>query len=243
MDLYNKVKDFIFVYKVNLLIGGILLVFIVLSNLGIYFLVNNKIDNVNNNEEIESIIEIEEEPTEEEQILENLKVDIKGAVKNPGVYEFKVGSRVIDAINRAGGLNSNADTSVNNLGKYLEDEMVIVIYSKDEVSNFDKVLEEQKNKEELCINYNEVIDNDSCTDIFDSENNKDNSNVEVDTKVSLNTASLELLMTLPGIGEVKAKSIISYREENGPFVKIEDIMNITGIGESTFEQIKDYITI
>ena len=103
--------------------------------------------------------------------------------------------------------------------------------------------EEQKNNENLCINYNGVVNNDSCTNIFDEKDNNENSNLEVDTKISLNTASLELLMTLPGIGESKAESIINYREKEGSFEKIEDIMNISGIGESTFEKIKDYITV
>ena len=242
MDLYNKVKDFVFVYKVNLFIGGILVILIILSNLGIYYLVNAKINNIERKVgETTENSEVQEEPRE--VILENYKVDIKGAVKNPGVYELKIGTRIIDVIKRAGGLNSNADTSVNNLSKYIEDEMVIIIYTKEEVNNFDKILEEQKNNENLCINYNGVINNDSCTNIFDEKDNNENSNLEVDTKISLNTASLELLMTLPGIGESKAESIINYREKEGPFEKIEDIMNISGIGESTFEKIKDYITV
>lgn len=242
MDLYNKVKDFVFVYKVNLFIGGILVILIILSNLGIYYLVNAKINNIERKVgETTENSEVQEEPRE--VILENYKVDIKGAVKNPGVYELKIGTRIIDVIKRAGGLNSNADTSVNNLSKYIEDEMVIIIYTKEEVNNFDKILEEQKNNENLCINYNGVVNNDSCTNIFDEKDNNENSNLEVDTKISLNTASLELLMTLPGIGESKAESIINYREKEGPFEKIEDIMNISGIGESTFEKIKDYITV
>lgn len=242
MDLYNKVKDFVFVYKVNLFIGGILVILIILSNLGIYYLVNAKINNIEwKVGETTENSEVQEEPRE--VILENYKVDIKGAVKNPGVYELKIGTRIIDVIKRAGGLNSNADTSVNNLSKYIEDEMVIIIYTKEEVNNFDKILEEQKNNENLCINYNGVVNNDSCTNIFDEKDNNENSNLEVDTKISLNTASLELLMTLPGIGESKAESIINYREKEGPFEKIEDIMNISGIGESTFEKIKDYITV
>lgn len=242
MDLYNKVKDFVFVYKVNLFIGGILVILIILSNLGIYYLVNAKINNIERKVgETTENSEVQEEPRE--VILENYKVDIKGAVKNPGVYELKIGTRIIDVIKRAGGLNSNADTSVNNLSKYIEDEMVIIIYTKEEVNNFDKILEEQKNNENLCINYNGVVNNDSCTNIFDEKDNNENSNLEVDTKISLNTASLELLMTLPGIGESKAESIINYREKEGSFEKIEDIMNISGIGESTFEKIKDYITV
>ncbi len=243
MDLYHKIKDFVLVYKVNLVIGGVLLFLIILSNFGIYYLTNDKINTMNTEKEVERVIENVEEEKEEEIIDKDYKVDIKGAIKNPGVYELKEGTRVIDVIKKAGGLNSNADTTVNNLSKYIEDEMVIVIYTKEEVSHFDQILEMSKNEEELCTDYNGVIDNDSCINLWEDETKNEDSNIEVDTKVSLNTASLELLMTLPGIGESKAESIISYREKEGPFEKIEDIMNISGIGESTFEKIKDYITV
>ena len=123
--------------------------------------------------------------------------------------------------------------------------MVIVIYTKEEVDNFKEEKQEEIKKEEQCIIYNEVITNDSCKDNeTDDEkveiNNKNE--IELDIKISISTADLELLMTLPGIGESKAKSIIEYREKT-PFTSIEDVMNVSGIGEKAFEQIKDYITL
>lgn len=160
------------------------------------------------------------------------KVDIKGAINQPGIYTMKSSSRVIDVINEAGGLTDIADTSVINLSKKISDEMVIIVYTKEQVSNFTKVKEEEKIIQEKCNQVDEnSLKNNACitTDV-------------IQNKVSLNTASKEELMTLQGIGESKANDIIKYREENGPFSTIEDIKNISGIGENLFAQIKEDIT-
>lgn len=237
MDFYDKVKSFITYYKVNLLLGGLLLIIIILSNLGIYFYLTNQIESSKNTEAIYVEDTVSDEDIAEEK--EIYKVDIKGAVVNPDVYELEKGSRVIDVIKVAGGLTEFADTRVNNLSKNITDEMVIVIYTKEEVETFTEVKEKEIQENKECISYNENINNDSCID----SPSEDISSSEIDTKLSLNSASLDLLMTLPGIGESKAKNIIAYREENGGFKSIEDIKNISGIGESVFEKIKDYITI
>ena len=136
-------------------------------------------------------------------------VDIKGCIKNPGVYKLVKGSRVKDVIELAGGLTSDSDTSNINLAKIIEDEMV--------------------------ININSVNDN--------SGNNYSMNSNNLSDLININTASLEQLMTLSGIGESKAKSIISYREENGNFKAIEDITKVSGIGQALYEKIKDYITV
>lgn len=242
MYLFYKIKEFILNNKINLIIGGVLLFLIVISNCSIYYICKN-------NDKREVIIEnnIPIVQTKEEKVQEKgiYKIDIKGEVNVPGVYELQEGSRIIDAINIAGGLKENADTSVNNLSKYITDEMVIVIYSKDEVSRFKEVLKDEKTEEKQCIIYNEIINNDSCKEniIDDSANNENISNNEVDIKISLNTAPLDLLVTIPGVGESKAKSIIEYRETKGQFQTIEEVMNVSGIGEALFEKIKDYITV
>jgi competence protein ComEA len=170
-------------------------------------------------------------------------VDIKGAVANPNVYKVKPDARIIDVIGLAGGLTNDADTSVLNLSKKVNDEMFIIIYTKSEIENF-------KNK---GITTNEVIKyiekscdcpdptiNDSCiTDITE-----DDSEDEISaTKIDLNNATKEELMILPGIGEAKALAIIEYRNTSGLFEKIEDVKNVTGIGDSIFDKIKDYITL
>ena len=146
-----------------------------------------------------------------------------------------ISSRVIDVINLAGGLTVNADTSVINLSKKVIDEMVIIVYSKDEVTNFKKTKEIEQQVQEQCIQKDEnSLKNDACI-----SSNK-NTNM---TKVSINNASIEELMTLPGIGESKAKDIIDYRTKNGPFKKLEDLKNIHGIGENVYNNLKENITL
>lgn len=165
-----------------------------------------------------------------------LLVDIKGEVNTPGIYELVDGSRVIDVINKANGLTENANTSIINLSKKIKDEMVIIIYSNQEVEDFLKTKEIENKKIESCIqpDQNSLI-NDACIDSSE--------NTELTLKVSINNASIEDLMTLPGIGEAKAKSIIEYRDANGGFKSIEEIQNVSGIGENVFAKIKEFITI
>ena len=165
--------------------------------------------------------------------VETYKVDIKGEILTPGIYTLKSNSRVIDVIEMSGGLTENADTSVINLSKKITDEMVIIIYSKSEVRDFEKTKEKEKTIQEKCIKKDDnALKNDAC--ITDS--------VKVSGKISLNSATKEELMTLTGIGESKAEDIIKYREENGPFKAIEDIKNVSGIGDSLFAKIKENIT-
>ena len=180
----------------------------------------------------------------ESKVSNDIKVNIKGAVVNPGVYSFSSGERVIDAIEKSGGLLETADTSVINLSKNLFDEMVIVIYTYDEVQSMkgNNILIQYVERECNCPE----LTNDACLisgDINNADNNLKDNNVNSYNKVSINTATVEQLQTLSGIGESKAKAIIKYREEHGNFTKIEDIMNVSGIGEKVFEKIKDNLTV
>ena len=175
--------------------------------------------------------------TEETSTLDYIVVEVKGSVKVPGVYEVKKGSRVSDLIHEAGGLLDNADTSIINLSKELEDEMVVVIYNDEEINEMKKGSTSVKYIERQCVC--PILENDACIEEVISNNSIDNKT----GLVSLNTGTIEELMTLPGIGESKAKLIIKYRDENGGFKKIEDIMNVKGIGESMFEKIKSYIML
>ncbi len=156
-------------------------------------------------------------------------VDIKGAVKNPGVYEVDMNTTTYDLIKLAGGLRSYADTSLINLSKKLNDEDVVIIYTIDEVNSLTtgdrsvKVIE----KECMCPK----ITNVSCI------NSKLNKNI-----INLNTATLDELQKLNGIGKSKAEAIIEYRNKT-PFTKIEDIMNVKGIGKSLYEKNKELIGI
>lgn len=193
----------------------------------IIFILSLIIPIVINKEEPEEIV-VEEIVKEEPiiNIIKLIKVDIKGSVKKPGVYELETGKRVIDAINKAGGLLKDADTRAINLSKVLEDEMAIYIYKKEESIILECPIIEVK---ECPILECPVLENDACT-------------TNESTKVSLNNATKEELMTLTGIGESKAIDIINYRNII-KFKTIEEIMNVSGIGESTFNKIKDLITI
>jgi len=190
----------------------------------------------NKNEEVidifkddEELPKVEQDNKKEEKItnVNTVIVDIKGMVTSPGVYEVESSSRVNDVINIAGGLLEGADTSLINLAKIVEDEMIIIIYSKEEIL--------EKYKEEVCICDCPEITNDACISI--------NANNEINKIVNINTATKEELMTIPGIGESKAESILNYREENGNFSSIEEIKNVSGIGDSLFEEIKILITV
>ena len=141
---------------------------------------------------------------EESETQDSIFVFVCGAVRNAGVYELPVESRVFEAVRAAGGFSEDAAVSHINQAEVLEDETRLYIPTMNEVT------EEQS------------VD---------------------DGKVNINTAAREELMTLPGVGEAKAALIIQYREENGSFQKVEDIMNISGIKEGLFGKIKDYIKV
>lgn len=191
-----------------------------------------------------------DENTDEEQKVDNqtMYVEIKGAVQNPGVYPIEENNRVIDIIKTAGGITENADLSVTNQAKLLKDQDIIIIYTKEEVANCkQKTTASEENQESNCTIYKPDINIDECPTPFSEDDNSSqdgqvaNTN-ESNTKVNINTATLEELMTLNGIGQTKAEAIINYRTEHGTFTNIEDLMNVSGIGESTYEKIKSYIT-
>lgn len=197
------------------------------------------------------IIEKKENNKDEPIEIKKFRVDIKGYVNIPGVYELEENQRVIDVINIAGGLKENADTSIINLSKKITDEMVIIIYSKEEIDKYKEKLNNSKEivkeiqKEIVCpdtIN-NACINNQEKIKVEEKNNKEESEGKETNGKVSINTATKEELMTINGIGEGKAESIIKYREENGNFETIDDIKNVSGIGNSIFEKIKEFITV
>lgn len=220
-------------YRKQIIIGIIIFLIITISiTIPIIMLSNKK------GKKKEKPIVLEKKITKKKKTktkeIEEYKVDIKGQINMPGIYSLKSNSRVIDVITLAGGLTENADTSVINLSKKIKDEMVIIIYSYDEVYNFKQTKEIEKQVEEKCIQKDEnALKNDAC---ISSDQVKDIG------KVNINSASLEELMILTGIGESKAKDIISYRETNGPFTTIEDLKKVSGIGDSIFAKIKENIT-
>ena len=190
-----------------------------------------------NNEKIEKKVDNKSD-------FKTVFVDVKGAVTTPGVYELEEGKRVIDAITLAGGLNDKADTINLNLSKKLIDEMYIIVYTKNEIYNYKK---NNNSSNVSCASVECVCpdkNNDACIKT-DSNGDKKTSteNKIVSGKISINTASKEDLMKLSGVGESKADAIINYRKENGNFNSIEDIKNVSGIGDALYEKIKNDITI
>ena len=158
---------------------------------------------------------------------ETIRVDVKGMVKKAGVYELAKDSIVNDAIKKAGGLTSKADTTNVNLSKSLTNEMVIYIPKKEEVTK-------------STVN-DALVDKSNSVGFIDNESSNETTNTT--TKVNINTATLKDLITLNGIGESKAQAILEYRTKNGYFKTLEDLKKVSGIGETAYEKIKDNICI
>ncbi len=214
----------------------------------------------NNNDLALNLKEEKKEETEEKNI-EKIYVDVKGAVKNPGVYEASVGSIINDVIKMAGGLNSKAYINNINLSKKVNDEMVIYIYTKSEIKSFEEEKETKVTTDECYTSSytitecedkkSSIIKVDSNTPNTNESSNKENNNLEDNSNkkdsnsslVNINTASVKDLTSLSGIGEAKAQKIIQYRESNGNFKDIKELMQVSGIGEKLFEKIKDFITV
>ena len=162
---------------------------------------------------------IQESKTEDEEEL--VIVHVTGEVKKPGVVRVKEGSRVEDIVKAAGGLTENADISNINLAYVVEDGTKIRIPSTDD----------EKQEEYITQSIGEGI-------IMQEESNNSRGSI-----VNINTANETELEELPGIGASIAGRIIEYRNKNGKFKSIEDIKNVTGIGDSKFEKIKDLIKV
>lgn len=168
--------------------------------------------------------------TDVTNVTSKVYVDIKGSVKKPGVYQVSADSIVWDIVNLSGGFTKNAYTKNINLSQKVKDEMVIYVFSKNEMSKMNNTV-----KTDTACTTN-VINYDNC---ITTEKNATETSTSL---VNINTASKEELMNVSGIGASKADSIIAYRIKT-PFSKIEDIMNVSGIGESLFDKIKKYITV
>lgn len=191
---------------------AIIISMIIISAIVIYFVYDKK----SHEQEIlfsqDDEFELNQVETLEEEHSNEIVIDIKGAVKQPGVYSMNEGERVIDAIERAGGLLPDAEENQINLAGLLKDEMVIYVAKEGEELT-------QPVMQSVTINGNE------------------------DGKVRINSATAEDLQKLQGIGPSKASAIIAYRDEHGPFKTVEDLLQVSGIGEKTLENMKDEIVI
>ncbi len=158
----------------------------------------------------------EETSTEESEELSQLTVDVKGAVEKPGLYTLEAGARVNDAVEAAGGLTSQADPKSINLAQKLSDEAVVYVASKDE-------------------NISVVASTTASSAMSPEEKST--------SLVNLNTATEADLQTISGIGAKRAADIIAYREANGGFKSVNDLNNVSGIGDKTMESIRPYVTV
>lgn len=150
-----------------------------------------------------------EEPVEQDLIT----VDVKGAVKAPGIYDLPVGSRVNDAVQKAGGLTEQADSKALNLAQKVSDEALLYVPTKGE-----EAVSQQIGSGTL-------------------------SSTSKEKKVNLNKASLEELKQVKGLGGKRAQDIIDHRESNGKFKSVDELKKVSGIGAKTIEKLKDYVTV
>lgn len=199
--------------------------------IGIYYYINTKDKNIlTAQEENLEVQENKVESVENENNEEKIKVHVSGAVNKEGVVELEINSRIADAIDKAGGIKENACMDEINLAYKLEDGMKVYIPTIDE-----KKEAEQSN--ETGTKNNEYVTIDGGT------NNKNENKSQESTKININTCTQTELETLPGIGPSTALKIIQYRNEKGKFKSIEEIKEVSGIGESKFNQIKDLIKV
>lgn len=201
---------------------------IIVSGLYVYYKIDDRSSEISSKEDE---IVLDDSTLEEEKNY--VEVDVKGAVKKPGVYTLLEGSNISNAIALAGGITTKATTENVNLSKKLKDEMVVYIFTKEELK---KSLDSNKLTCEIPKCECETIKVDNCVDDKKEE-------VQKDDKISLNRASIEELSSLDGIGESKAKAIVEYRTQNGDFKTIDEVKNVSGIGDLLFDKIKDKITI
>lgn len=232
----NRLEN-LFKYKFYIIMGALLILFLIIFS-GMFMVHASSSDTTVSIEDTN-----QSEIKDEKEEISEIVVDVKGAVNTPGVYRMQSNSYVYQAIEAAGGLLDTADTSVLNLSKHLSDSMVVIIYTKEEVA-LSKTANEKVKYVEVnipCVCPDNM--NDACIEKNNSDDNANNSKNDDDKLININEATLEELLKLDGIGASKASAIIEYRIQMGSFKKIDDILNVSGIGDALFEKIKDKITI
>lgn len=256
------------IFNKKVIIVGITIILLIISG-GIYAFMNfnddEYVDSENNN------LLVNETISEKNQSIK-IKVEIKGEVISPGVYELDEESRIQDLIDASGGFSKKAYYDNINLSMKLKDEMVVVVYDKDNIkkkassvnkpnnvnksssANKNTSFSNKTNEKNIVPEYNidsSLENNESViekseskvVDEIKSNDNNDNKNTLINKLVNINTAGIKELSTLTGIGEAKAQKIIDYREANGGFKSIDEIMKVKGIGKATYEKFKANITI
>ena len=157
--------------------------------------------------------EVKKEEKDESPEQDLITVDVKGAVKSPGIYDLPVDSRVHDAVQKAGGLTEEADSKSLNLAQKVSDEALVYVPTKGE----------------------EAVSQQTASGTTSSTSKE--------KKVNLNKASLEELKQVKGLGGKRAQDIIDHREANGKFKSVAELKKVSGIGAKTIEKLKDYVTV
>lgn len=174
------------------------------------------------------------EETEIVVLPAEIYVHICGAVRKPGVYRLETGSRIYEGVEAAGGFCEDACEDFLNLALPMQDGQRIVIPTEEEA----QIAKEDAAYQETWLSQAAEMGVDAA--IGDADGN---SSQRADGRININTATEQELGSISGIGAGKAAAVIQYREENGSFASIEDIMKVSGIKEGTFEKIKDKITV
>lgn len=201
-----------------LLLGsGASMVILITLLVGIYLMVNKEPQVDTKMWEETSLTTMAEVATDatKERAETMIYVDIKGAVKVPGIYQLKNQQRIWDALALAGGVSEEADTTQVNYAQKVKDQMIIYVPKKGE-----SVLQSLETLQESAP----------------AQQNQEE-------KINLNTATEAELQTISGIGAKKAQEIIRFRDEQGPFKTVEELKNVPGIGEKTVERLKDMLTV
>ena len=162
---------------------------------------------------VSNVSSTEKEVKDESLEQDLITVDVKGAVKSPGIYDLPVGSRVNDAVQKAGGLTEQADSKSLNLAQKVSDEALVYVPAKGEEVASEKT------------------------------GSGAPSSTSKDKKVNLNKASMEELKQVKGLGGKRAQDIIDHRESNGKFKSVDELKKVSGIGAKTIEKLKDYVTV
>ncbi|MCX8742959.1 ComEA family DNA-binding protein [Lactobacillus sp. B3795] len=217
LDFSTQIKEIIDEHAYKILIGLLLIAF----SLGlVIILIMNQNSNDANNvatdySEQSSVGASSSSSQSQSSASEELYIDVKGEVKHPGVYQIPSNSRVTDVIKEAGGFKADADEQNVNLAKVLNDQDVVVVNKKSAAGSSS----------------------------FASSNNTTTSSSANNVKVNLNTADLNELQKLDRVGEKKAQKIIDYRNQHNGFHSIDEIKQVSGFGDKTFERLKDSLEV
>ena len=212
----QKVVEYEHIFKILAVIIFVITAFLLFGPKG-----NNEIITLDKEKASKNEVISKEEENEKRGVSGKVYVDISGEVKKPGVYEVSSDSRIFEVIEKAGGLTGKADTGAINQAELVKDGQKIVISRKGDNRN---------------VSGSNMADT-------SSRSTGASHNGTAQGKININSADVNELQKIHGVGPATAEKIIKFRSSNGNFRVIEDLKKVNGIGNKTFEKIKDYITV